>query len=156
MQTLTLHRPDSLDMTAKEVTMLLAARLYEQGKLSLGQAAELAGLSKPAFAEALGHQGVSVFNLPARGHRAGRGQCLSASSPTLAAWLPAPGPATWLKPAFLKKCRRPKAWPAARCIFSGAPKRWPAAFLRIFGAPQAGPGVRCIFFWAPPASASAC
>ena len=32
MQTLTLHLPDSLDMTSKEVTMLLAARLYEQGK----------------------------------------------------------------------------------------------------------------------------
>ncbi|NRT18970.1 hypothetical protein HNP98_001793 [Hymenobacter sp. 9A] len=31
MQTLTLHLPDSLDMTFKEVTMLLATRLYEQG-----------------------------------------------------------------------------------------------------------------------------
>ena len=64
MHILTLHLPDSLDMTAQEVTALLVARLYEQGKLSLGQAAELVGLSKPAFAEALGHQGVSVFNYP--------------------------------------------------------------------------------------------
>ena len=65
MQTLTLHLPDSLDMTAKEVTMLLATRLYEQGKLSLGQAAELAGYSKRTFMELLGDYGVSVFNYPA-------------------------------------------------------------------------------------------
>ena len=64
MQTLTLHLPDSLDMTSKEVTMLLAARLYEQGKLSLGQAAELAGYSKRTFMELLGDYGVSVFNYP--------------------------------------------------------------------------------------------
>ena len=65
MQTLTLHLPDSLDMSAKEVTMLLATRLYEQGKLSLGQAAEMAGYSKRTFMELLGDYGVSVFNYPA-------------------------------------------------------------------------------------------
>jgi predicted HTH domain antitoxin len=65
MQTLTLHLPDSLDMSTKEVTTLLAARLYEQGKLSLGQAAELAGYSKRTFMELLGDYGVSVFNYPA-------------------------------------------------------------------------------------------
>ena len=63
MQTLTLHLPDSLDMTSKEVTMLLASRLYEQGKLSLGQAAEMAGYSKRTFMELLGDYGVSVFEL---------------------------------------------------------------------------------------------
>ena len=63
MQTLTLHLPDSLDMTSKEVTMLLAARLYEQGKLSLGQAAELAGYSKRTFMELLGDYGVALFDL---------------------------------------------------------------------------------------------
>jgi predicted HTH domain antitoxin len=64
MQTLTLYLPDSLDMTPKEVTMLLATRLYEQGKLSLGQAAEMAGYSKRTFMELLGDYGVSVFNYP--------------------------------------------------------------------------------------------
>lgn len=63
MQTLTLHLPDSLDMTAKEVTMLLAARLYEQGKLSLGQAAEMAGYSKRTFMELLSDYGVALFDL---------------------------------------------------------------------------------------------
>ena len=45
--------------------MILATKLYEQGKLSLGQAAELANLSKRAFIEILGDYGVSVFNYPA-------------------------------------------------------------------------------------------
>lgn len=45
--------------------MMLATRLYESGKLSLGQAAELVGLSKRTFAELLGHYGVSIFNYPA-------------------------------------------------------------------------------------------
>ena len=65
MKTLTLQLPDSLDINAAELTMLVASRLYEQGKLSLGQAAELAGLSKPAFAQELGRYGVSLFNYPA-------------------------------------------------------------------------------------------
>ena len=63
MKTLTLQLPDSLDMSTKEVTLLLAARLYEQGKLSLGQAAELAGYSKRTFMELLGDYGVSIFSL---------------------------------------------------------------------------------------------
>ncbi|OGX85952.1 hypothetical protein BEN47_13960 [Hymenobacter lapidarius] len=65
MQTIILQLPDSLNITSKEVGMLLAARLYEQGKLSLGQAAELAGYSKRTFMELLGDYGVSVFNYPA-------------------------------------------------------------------------------------------
>jgi predicted HTH domain antitoxin len=45
--------------------MLVASKLYEQGKLSLGQAAEVAGLSKRAFAELLAAYNVSIFNYPA-------------------------------------------------------------------------------------------
>ncbi len=45
--------------------MLLATQLYEQGKLSLGQAAELVGLTKRTFAELLGQYKVSLFNYPA-------------------------------------------------------------------------------------------
>jgi len=40
----------------------LATQLYEQGKLSLEQAAELAGYSKRTFMELLGNYNVSVFN----------------------------------------------------------------------------------------------
>ena len=64
MRTVTLDIPDALDLDSKEIAMLLAARLYEQGKLSLGQAAELAGLSKRTFTELLGHYNVSIFNYP--------------------------------------------------------------------------------------------
>ena len=45
--------------------MLVATRFYEQGKLSLGQAAELAGFTKRTFIELLGNYNVSIFNFPA-------------------------------------------------------------------------------------------
>ena len=44
--------------------MLIASKLYEQGKLSLGQAADLAGLTKRTFAELLNQYNVSIFNFP--------------------------------------------------------------------------------------------
>ena len=62
MKTLILSIPDNLDLDNREASMLLATRLYEQGKLSLGQAAELAGYSKRTFMELLGSYNVSVFN----------------------------------------------------------------------------------------------
>lgn len=65
MKVLTLNIPDSLDLDNKQVAMLLASKLYEQGKLSLGQAAELTGLTKRSFIELLGSYDVSVFNFPA-------------------------------------------------------------------------------------------
>lgn len=65
MKTITLTLPDSLDIDNKDLAMLVASRLYEQGKLSLGQAAEVAGLTKRTFAELLGNYNVSLFNYPA-------------------------------------------------------------------------------------------
>ena len=65
MRTITLNMPDSLGMESREVAMLVASRLYEQGRLSLGQAAEVVGLSKRIFAELLGTYNVSIFNYPA-------------------------------------------------------------------------------------------
>lgn len=62
---MTLNVPDSLDLDNMQVATLLASKLYEQGKLSLGQAAEVAGLTKRTFAEILGAYNVSVFNYPA-------------------------------------------------------------------------------------------
>jgi predicted HTH domain antitoxin len=64
MKTLTLDMPDSVDFDDKEATMAIAARLFEKGKLSLGQAAKLAGLSKSDFMEALSDYNVSIFNYP--------------------------------------------------------------------------------------------
>ena len=62
MKTLTINIPDNLDLSNREAAMLLASKLYEQGKLSLGQAAELAGYSKRTFMELLGNYNVSVIN----------------------------------------------------------------------------------------------
>jgi predicted HTH domain antitoxin len=67
MKTVTVTLPDSLDLNSKEAAMLIATKLYEQGKLSLGQAAEVAGLTKKTFAELLGHYDVSLFNYPPAG-----------------------------------------------------------------------------------------
>lgn len=65
MQTVTINVPDSVHLHNKEIAMIVASRLYEQGRLSLGQAAEVAGYSKRTFMELLGSYGVSVFNYPA-------------------------------------------------------------------------------------------
>ena len=45
--------------------MLLASKLYEKGVLSLGQAAQMTGLSKRTFMELLGRYQGSVLNYPA-------------------------------------------------------------------------------------------
>ncbi len=57
---LTLDLPPQI--TKDETQTLLAIKLYETGRLSLGKAAELAGYSKRAFIEILGHHEVPVFN----------------------------------------------------------------------------------------------
>nr|NQU88833.1 UPF0175 family protein [Bacteroidota bacterium] len=64
MKVIELLIPDTIDLNEREVKMLLASRLYEKGKLSLGQAAELVGLSKRAFMEILCDYDVSIFNYP--------------------------------------------------------------------------------------------
>lgn len=65
MNKITLNIPGKIHLDPTETTLFLAAKLYESGKLSLGHAAELAGLSKYAFAEILGNYGVSIINYPA-------------------------------------------------------------------------------------------
>ena len=62
MRTIQINIPDSVDKNDNELTMIIAAKLYEDGTLSSGQAAELAGLSKRSFIEMLGKYGVSIFS----------------------------------------------------------------------------------------------
>lgn len=64
MKYLTINIPDNLNLNEKETKRFLAAKMYESGKLSLGQAAELAGLSKVAFSEILSDFDVSLINYP--------------------------------------------------------------------------------------------
>jgi predicted HTH domain antitoxin len=65
MRTLQIHIPDNVDLSEQEASVALAAQLYEMGKLSLGQAAELAGYTKATFIELLAKHNVSLFNYPA-------------------------------------------------------------------------------------------
>ncbi|MDR1279984.1 MAG: UPF0175 family protein [Opitutaceae bacterium] len=54
------RQPDVLRQELREV---LAAKLYELGRLTLAQAAEMAGLPVWTFMEALSRMKVSVINL---------------------------------------------------------------------------------------------
>lgn len=63
MNALTVELP--LDIPVEEARFLLTIKLFEVGRLSLGQAAKLAGYSKPTFIEILGKLGVPVIDYPA-------------------------------------------------------------------------------------------
>ena len=60
-----LNIPDNVEINSNELTVIVATRLYEIGKLSLGQASEMIGCSKSSFIELLGKYNISVFNYPA-------------------------------------------------------------------------------------------
>lgn len=62
MKHLRLNIPDNVNLNERETKRFLAAKMYEIGKRSLGQAAELAGLSKVAFAEILIDYDVMSFS----------------------------------------------------------------------------------------------
>jgi len=49
-------------LSEDEAKLLLAVKLYEVGKVSLGQAAKLAGFSKRAFMEVLGRYHIPIFD----------------------------------------------------------------------------------------------
>ena len=57
----------SAEEIEREFRLVLAAKLYELGRLSLGQAAELAGRSKADFMFELAPLGVSIFNYDTEG-----------------------------------------------------------------------------------------
>lgn len=52
-------------VTNDEARLAMAVGLFEKGRVSLGQAANLAGFSKRAFIDVLGREGVAVVNYPA-------------------------------------------------------------------------------------------
>ena len=54
----------SPDIPVEEARLLLMVKLFETGKLSVGQAAELAGYSKSTFIELLGKLGVPIIDYP--------------------------------------------------------------------------------------------
>ncbi len=62
VKTLSIKVPENVEMDEQEALLIITSKLYEQGKLTLGEAADL---SKRAFIEMLGIYGISVFNLEA-------------------------------------------------------------------------------------------
>ncbi|MEO6852062.1 MAG: UPF0175 family protein [Mucilaginibacter sp.] len=65
MTIMTLQVPDALEKEHDETVRLIAAKLYEAGKLSLGQAAEMCGMKKWDFPAVLAQFDVPYFQYTA-------------------------------------------------------------------------------------------
>jgi predicted HTH domain antitoxin len=62
MKIFTLTLPENFDVSEIELKIIIAGELYERQKLSLSQAAQLAGLSTRAFIEIMGKHGFSLIS----------------------------------------------------------------------------------------------
>ncbi|MDN3583013.1 UPF0175 family protein [Mucilaginibacter flavus] len=62
---MTLQVPDALEKEHDETVRFLAAKLYEAGKLSLGQAADMCGIKKWDFPAVLAQFEVNYFQYTA-------------------------------------------------------------------------------------------
>ena len=62
MQTISVQLPAFSTVSEFDIRIILAGELYVRTKLSLGQAADVAGLSKRAFIEVMGKYGFSLFS----------------------------------------------------------------------------------------------
>jgi predicted HTH domain antitoxin len=58
---LNIYKPLAFEMQQQDLQFFLAAKLYEAGKVSFGQGAEMLGISKRTFIESLGLYNVSIF-----------------------------------------------------------------------------------------------
>ena len=65
MRTIVINMPEMINLDDREAKILFASKLFEKRKVSIGQAAEIAGLTKKTFIEILSDYGVSVFNYSA-------------------------------------------------------------------------------------------
>ncbi|MBT6235504.1 MAG: UPF0175 family protein [Bacteroidetes bacterium] len=54
MKQINLNLPQNIDLSKFDIEMYLATKCMEEGKLSIGQAADFVGLSKRAFIEVVG------------------------------------------------------------------------------------------------------
>lgn len=59
---ITLNIPENVELKEFDFIVYVATKLYEDGLVTSGQAAEMAGLSKKSFVEILGKYGVSLFS----------------------------------------------------------------------------------------------
>ena len=59
---ITLNIPENVEIKEFDFIVYVASKLYEDGLVTAGQAAEMAGLSKKSFVEIIGKYGVSLFS----------------------------------------------------------------------------------------------
>ncbi len=62
MNKIILNIPENLNLKTFDLSVYVASKMYEDGLVSAGQAAEMVGISKRAFIEILGKSGVSLFS----------------------------------------------------------------------------------------------
>lgn len=62
MKSVTIQIPDNIEISEQDLKFRVAAHLYEEGKVSSGEGAMIAEVSKRFFIENLGKFGVSIFN----------------------------------------------------------------------------------------------
>ena len=60
---ITVQLPENAGLQEFDFLLYVASKLYEDGLVTAGQAAEITGLSKRSFIEVLGRYGVSLFSL---------------------------------------------------------------------------------------------
>ena len=65
MKTIELELPDHFEIENEELKTFVAVKLFEVAKLTLGQAAQMTGVSIEDFISILFKYKVSVFNYPA-------------------------------------------------------------------------------------------
>jgi predicted HTH domain antitoxin len=58
----TVNLPEDVKLKEFDFIIYVATKLYEDGLVTAGQAAEMTGLTKRAFIEILGKYGVSLFS----------------------------------------------------------------------------------------------
>jgi predicted HTH domain antitoxin len=59
---ITVNLPENVELKEFDFIVYVATKLYEDGLVTVGQAAEMSGLSKKSFIEILGKYGVSLFS----------------------------------------------------------------------------------------------
>lgn len=62
MKTLQLNIPETLEIKDYDLYMIIASKLYSDGILTAGQAADIVGISKKSFIEVLGKFNTSIFS----------------------------------------------------------------------------------------------
>lgn len=63
--TVELNLPECVHLSDSDLKMILAAKLFEMGELSSGQASKMVGITRREFLESVGKYGVSIFQYDA-------------------------------------------------------------------------------------------